>query len=88
MLSPVNYFDYDVTMESKNAILLYSPKEQGGAYGFDDNGVKENFHCLPEAPPAFEYSEMAIMGVDGFVDVDRSAEIRQVQQMFVKLKAI
>ena len=60
MLTPVNYFDYDVSLESKNAILVHPLKGQAGAYEFDDNGVKENFHCLPDAPPDFEYSEIGV----------------------------
>ncbi|KAF8815578.1 amine oxidase catalytic domain-containing protein [Phlegmacium glaucopus] len=45
MLTPVNYFDYDVSMESRNSILIYPPKEPGAIYEFDDNGVQANFHC-------------------------------------------
>ncbi|THU91038.1 amine oxidase catalytic domain-containing protein [Dendrothele bispora CBS 962.96] len=60
LLTPLNYFDYDVTMESKNAILLTTtPEQQGGAYGFDDFGVNQSFNCIPEAPPPFEYSPSA-----------------------------
>ena len=50
MLSPVNYFDYDLSMESRNAILVHPLKGQAGAYEFDDNGVKETstvFRMLP-----------------------------------------
>jgi primary-amine oxidase len=91
MLTPVNYFDYDITMESKNAILIHPPsQERRGVFEFDDNGVKQNFHCLPDAPPDFEYTEIGLVGVDGgFVDAERSAdEIRRAQEMFVRLKAV
>ena len=88
MLTPVNYFDYDITMESKNAILIHSNKEQGAAHEFEDNGVKLNFHCLPDAPVDFEYSDVQLVGVDGFVDVERSKEIRAAQEMFFRLKAV
>jgi len=90
MLTPVNFFDYDVTMESKNAIFIHPPKQQGGVYDFNDHGVKENFHCLPDAPPDFEYSETRVMDVvDGFVvDMEKSAEMRQAQEMLVRLKAL
>ena len=87
MLTPANYFDYDVTMESKNAILIHPAKEQG-VYEFEDNGVEENFHCLPDAPSAFEYSEMTrslVMGADGNVNIDRVSEIMQAQEMLVRL---
>ena len=88
MLSPVNYFDYDVSLESKNAILLHPLKGQAGEYEFDNNGVKENFHCLPDAPPDFEYSDVSVVDLDGFVDPERSAEIRKGQDMFIRLKAV
>ena len=87
MLTPVNYFDYDITMESRNAILVH-PLQERGVFGFDNNGVKQNFHCLPDAPPDFEYTEIGVVGVDGFVDAEKSAEIRQAQEMFVRLKAV
>ena len=79
MLTPVNYFDYDVSMESRNAILIHELKEQGGVREFDDYGVKENFHCLPDAPPDFEYSEIGVVGEDG-------ETFRQRQEMFIRLK--
>ena len=87
MLTPVNYFDYDITMESRNAILIH-PLQERGVYKFDNNGVKQNFHCLPDAPPDFEYTEIGVVGVDGFVDDERSAEIRRAQEMFVRLKPV
>jgi primary-amine oxidase len=84
MLTPVNYFDYDISMESKNAILIH-PLQERGVFEFDDNGVKQ---CLPDAPPDFEYTEMGVVGVDGFVDAERSADIRREQEMFYRLKAV
>jgi primary-amine oxidase len=89
MLTPVNYFDYDVTLESRNAILIHREQGEGGVHEFDDNGVKQNFHCLPDAPPDFEYSEISVVDVDGFVDAaERSAEIRQAQEMLIRMKAV
>ena len=48
--------------------------------------VKGNFHCLPDALPDFDYTEIGVVGVDGFVDSERSAEIRRAQEMFDRLK--
>ena len=88
MLTPVNYFDYDITMESRNAILIH-PLQERGVFEFDNNGVKQSFHCFPDAPPDFEYTEIGVVGVDGFSkDADRSAEIREAQEMFVRLKPV
>ena len=88
MLTPVNYFDYDVSLESRNAILVHPLKGRAGSYAFDDNGVKENFHCLPDAPPDFEYSDSVVVDLDGVVDAERSAEMRRAQDMFIRLKAV
>jgi primary-amine oxidase len=50
----MNYFDYDISIDSTNAIFLTPPKEPGDAFTYDDYGVKPA-HCIPEAPPFFEY---------------------------------
>ena len=57
-------------------------------FEFDDNDVKQNFHCLPDAPLDLEYTEIRVVGVDGFVDDERSAEIRRAHEMFVRLKPV
>ena len=88
MLTPVNYFDYDVSLESRNAILVHPLKGQTGTYEFDNNGVKENFHCLLDAPPDFENSDIGAVDLDGFVDAERSAEMREALDMFIRLKAV
>ena len=64
------------------------PLQERGVFKFDDNGVKQNFHCLPDAPPNFEYTGVGVAGVDGFVDSERSAKIRRAQEMFVRLKPV
>lgn len=62
----MNYFDSDVSLESKNAILLTgAPETPGQSYAFDDNGVKQDFTCIPQSPPPFEYSGSKMFGVDG-----------------------
>ena len=88
MLTPANYFDYDVSLETRNAILLHPLKGHAGAYQVDDNGVKENFHCFPDPPPDFEYSDISVVDLDGFVDAERSAEMRKAQNMLIRLKAV
>ncbi|KAL0566982.1 hypothetical protein V5O48_015011 [Marasmius crinis-equi] len=60
MLFPVNYFDYDVSINSRNAIVLFAPTETpeitSEVYGFEDYGVKQEFACIPDAsPPPFRY---------------------------------
>ena len=87
MLTPVNYFDYNITMESRNVIHIH-PLQERGAFKFGDCGVKQNFHRLSDAPPKFEYNGIGVAGVDGFVDFERLAEIRRAQEMFVRLKPV
>ena len=79
-LTPLNYFDYDVSIDSSNAILLHPPEEVGGIFTFDDYGVTPK-NCIPNPVPEFEYSGMKTFGTDGnvrFVSVDemrREAEV-------------
>lgn len=47
-----------------NAILLADPKRPEDAFRYDDYGVKPA-HCLPEAPPPFEYQGVEIHDQDG-----------------------
>ena len=42
MLTRVNYFDYDITMESRNVILIH-PLQERIVFEFEDNGAKQNF---------------------------------------------
>ncbi|KAG1845992.1 carbohydrate phosphorylase-domain-containing protein [Suillus tomentosus] len=53
-LTPFNYFDYDVSIESANAILLQPPKKPGDPFSYDDYNVRPA-HCVPQPPVAFEY---------------------------------
>jgi hypothetical protein len=38
-LTPLNYFDADVSLESRNAVLLTHPKVAGDPFEFDEYGV-------------------------------------------------
>ncbi|ESK96748.1 copper amine oxidase [Moniliophthora roreri MCA 2997] len=65
VLTPLNYFDYDVSMDSVNAIVLSSPTQPGDPYGFDDYGVKQDFTCIPESPAPFQYLPLKTFDLDG-----------------------
>ncbi|KAF9035083.1 amine oxidase catalytic domain-containing protein [Hymenopellis radicata] len=56
ILTPLNYFDYDVSMESSNAIVLNIPKDPSQPFTYDDYGVKQDFTCIPAPPLPFDYS--------------------------------
>lgn len=56
-LTPVNYFDSDPSMELLNAIVVNPAEDGPPAYTFDDNGVEQHFHCIPDAPAPFTYGD-------------------------------
>ncbi|EAU82653.2 copper amine oxidase [Coprinopsis cinerea okayama7 len=49
MLTPMNYFDFDVSMESLNSVTLKDPAKVGGP--FEDNGVKGDWYCNVQPLP-------------------------------------
>ncbi|KAG2012930.1 copper amine oxidase [Coprinopsis cinerea AmutBmut pab1-1] len=49
MLTPMNYFDFDVSMESLNSVMLKDPTRVGGPY--EDNGVKGDWYCNVQPQP-------------------------------------
>ncbi|KAF8999357.1 copper amine oxidase [Cyathus striatus] len=70
LLTPLNYFDSDISMESMNAIILRTrlPARASTAQGYavdvananqeyiyDDYGVPQDHTCLPVPPPPFGY---------------------------------
>ncbi|KAJ3512039.1 hypothetical protein NLJ89_g3755 [Agrocybe chaxingu] len=87
VLTPLNYFDYDISMELRNAVLLHNPERQGDAYSFDDYGVKQDLTCLPEPPSPFEYLDARIAGPDGNLgDSERIADLRRASEMFLRVR--
>ncbi|KZV64877.1 amine oxidase catalytic domain-containing protein [Peniophora sp. CONT] len=86
MLTPLNYFDADVSMESRNAIVLNGPLTPGSPYTFDDYGVKPA-HCLPQPVPAFEYSGLTAFGLDGKkAPPAEQEELRKQAELFHRIK--
>ncbi|KZS98930.1 amine oxidase catalytic domain-containing protein [Sistotremastrum niveocremeum HHB9708] len=63
-LTPLNYFDSDVSMEAANAILLSHPKTLGGEFEYDDYNVKAKY-CSPPPLPPFDYSGLNIYDLKG-----------------------
>ena len=86
MLTPLNYFDADVSMESTNAIVLNGPPTPGAPYTFDDFGVKPA-HCLPQPVPAFEYSGLTAFRLDGKkAPPAEQEELRKQAELFHRIK--
>ncbi|KAF4619282.1 hypothetical protein D9613_004722 [Agrocybe pediades] len=94
ILTPLNYFDYDVSMELKNAILLQWPERTGDPFAYDDYGVKQHTNCLPDAPPPFAYpgvqslvGDLSENGKELEIGQGQSIdEIRRFSEMFMRVE--
>ncbi|KAF8590695.1 amine oxidase catalytic domain-containing protein [Ramaria rubella] len=84
-LTPLNYFDYDVSIDASNAVLLRAPLEAGGTFSFDDYGVKPK-NCLPDPVPVFEYSGMKNFDPDGNLRVLDVEKMRQEAELTHRIK--
>lgn len=85
-LTPLNYFDADVSLDSANAILLRAPASPGDAYEFDDYGVREA-HCMPPRALPFAYSGARSFGLDGKpMEVRSAEEMRREAELFHRIK--
>ncbi|KAL0576592.1 hypothetical protein V5O48_005385 [Marasmius crinis-equi] len=74
ILTPLNYFDHDVSMESTNAIFLTSPKKPGEPFTYDDYGVEQGFTCIPEPPEPFSYFPVPFFDEEGKKAEPKTAE--------------
>ncbi|OJA18091.1 hypothetical protein AZE42_04164 [Rhizopogon vesiculosus] len=85
-LTPVNYFDYDVSIESTNAVLLKNPEKPGDPFTYDDYGVRP-VHCVPEPPSSFEYYPAKTFDVDGNPAPASSIEdMRKASELYHRIK--
>ncbi|KZT20392.1 amine oxidase catalytic domain-containing protein [Neolentinus lepideus HHB14362 ss-1] len=85
-LTPLNYFDTDVSLESINAIVLTAPEKTGDPFTFDDYGVKPA-NCVPEGVPDFEYSGLSAFTMDGKPAPPTSVEeLRKQSELFHRIK--
>jgi len=85
-LTPLNYFDYDVSIESTNAILLKNPEKPGDPFTYDDYGVRPA-HCMPEHPSPFEYQPAKMFDVDGNPAPASSIEdMRKASELYHRIK--
>lgn len=55
ILTPLNYFDADISLEMRNAVVLKMPTVAGDKFDFDDYGVNLGYTCVPQTPAKFEY---------------------------------
>jgi primary-amine oxidase len=87
-LAPLNYFDHDISIDSTNAIFLTPPKDRADAFRYNDYGVKPA-HCVPEAPPPFEYRGIKVHDQDGnLASPARVEEIRRMAEMYHRIQVV
>ncbi|KAI1798357.1 amine oxidase catalytic domain-containing protein [Ganoderma leucocontextum] len=85
-LTPLNYFDYDVSIDSINSILLTAPEKPGDPWTFDDYGVQP-VNCIPDEVPPFEYVGVQTFGLDGHPAPPATAEeMRKSAELFHRIK--
>ena len=85
-MTPLNYFDADISMQSLNAILLSSPEKPGDPFTWDDYGVKPA-HCIPDAVPPFDYVGLTAYGLDGKEAPPASTEeLRKFAEWYHRIK--
>ncbi|KAI0325802.1 amine oxidase catalytic domain-containing protein [Cubamyces sp. BRFM 1775] len=85
-LTPLNYFDADVSMDSKNSILLSAPQKAGDPWSFDDYGVAP-VNCIPDSVPPFEYVGVQTYGLDGKPAAPTTAEeMRKSAELYHRIK--
>ncbi|TRM67429.1 copper amine oxidase [Schizophyllum amplum] len=65
ILTPLNFFDSDISMEMSNAIVLTAPLNPGDPFTFDNYGVDLGLTCVPAAPAPFEYTPFKSFDVEG-----------------------
>jgi len=85
-LTPLNYFDEDISMDAMNAILLSPPAHPGDAWTYEDYGVKAA-NCVPNSVPPFEYGGVEAFGLDGKPAPPQSVdEMRKGAEMYHRIK--
>ncbi|KAL6298051.1 amine oxidase catalytic domain-containing protein [Sparassis latifolia] len=85
-LTPLNYFDSDISMESTNAIVITPPVTPDGKWTHDDYGVGA-VHCVPPAVPPFEYTGVKVFGLDGRPAPPASVEeMRREAEQYHRIK--
>ncbi|KAE9399249.1 hypothetical protein BT96DRAFT_976033 [Gymnopus androsaceus JB14] len=83
----LNYFDSDISLDSRNAILLTAPKTPGDDWVYDDNGVKQDFTCIPQQPKPFEYSAFRTYDAEGnLAKPETVEEMRKVAELYHRVK--
>lgn len=85
-LTPLNYFDHDVSIDSTNAILLQTPAQPGDPFSFEDYGVRP-VHCVPKAPAPFEYAPVHIFDRRGEeVEFESVEAMRSESELYHRIK--
>lgn len=85
-LTPQNFFDSDVSIDSANSILLSNPEKPGLPFSYDEFGVEER-NCAAPVPKKFEYTFPASYDLDG-KPIQRNLAFHQEKiEMYHRVKA-
>lgn len=85
-LTPLNYFDSDISIDSKNAILLSAPELPGNVFTHDDYGVQP-MTCIPDAPEPFTYVGVEMHDPDGDLSPPKSLqETRRIAELYHRIQ--
>ncbi|KAG1752406.1 copper amine oxidase [Suillus paluster] len=85
-LTPLNYFDHDVSIESTNAVLLKNPEKPGDPFTYNDYGVQPA-HCLPEHPSPFVYHPAKMFDLEGKpAPASSIEEMRKASELYHRIK--
>ncbi|KAI5825435.1 amine oxidase catalytic domain-containing protein [Schizophyllum commune Tattone D] len=87
ILTPLNYFDSDISMDMSNAIVLTAPANPGDPFTFDNYGVDLGYTCVPAAPAPFEYKLGTTYDWEGrAVPYDSIEEFRKDAEGYHRIK--
>ena len=87
ILTPLNYFDSDISMDMSNAIVLTAPANPGDPFAFDNYGVDLGYTCVPAAPAPFEYKLGTTYDWEGrAVPYDSIEEFRKDAEGYHRIK--
>jgi len=87
LLTPLNYFDSDISLDSANAILLSAPSKAGDSWNFDNYDVNQGYTCIPQIPAPFEYPPPKVYDADGQLNEAVSLEdARKLAEMYHRMK--
>ncbi|KAH8919795.1 amine oxidase catalytic domain-containing protein [Atractiella rhizophila] len=76
LLTPFNYFDYDISMDLQNSVILNL--DEKGEWQIDQNGVLEGY-CTPFKVEGMKYTGIKLYDASGNLKAAKNARRRRVE---------